>query len=95
MHDRQFGPRPDVVAMHRDIDHPNVDVDLVYLANKFSDSPRDLTAPQWNSSQDNRSQIGITLNNFVRDPPQGAANGFRVHDRDVARRSLSFLFFAH
>jgi hypothetical protein len=70
--------------MHRDIDRPNLDVDLVYLANEFGDAPRDLATAQWNSSEDDRSQIGIALNNFVGDPPQGAANGFRVHDWDVA-----------
>jgi hypothetical protein len=41
------------------------------------------------SSEGNRFQIWIALDDFVRDPPQRAANSFRVHDRDGgSRRSL-------
>src|ERR1035438_1400045 len=75
-HDRQFGAFANIVAIHRDIDHAHVDVDVdrADFTNELRDASRDFDAAGLDSSEGNRFQIWIALDDFVRDPPQRAAN---------------------
>src|SRR5215472_8020856 len=71
--------------MHRHVDDASFDVDLVNLANEHRDVTRELHAARWNSSEHDPFRMRISLDDFVRNPPQRAANGLRVHDRDGGR----------
>ena len=89
-YDRKLCARSDVVAVHGDVDHARIDLDLLDLSNKASDSAGNFIATRWNSGQNNRAQIRIALDDLVRDPPQRTANRFRVHDREGGRRRTLF-----
>jgi len=79
-----------VVAMHCDVDHARIDLNLLDLSNKTSDAAGNFIATRWNSGQNNRAQIRIALDDFVRDPPQRTTNRLRVHDRDGGKRRTLF-----
>jgi len=79
--------------MHRDVDRASLDVDLGNVANEFRESPRDLDATQRNPREHDRFQVGVLLNDFMRDPPQRASDRLRVHDRDA--RIMFFLVHLH
>ena len=61
----------------------------VTFANEFAESPRNLNTAQWNPGEHDRFQIGVLLNDFMRDPPQRAPDCFGVHYRDGASRTGS------
>ena len=42
----------------------------------------DLDAARRNAGQDERGKVGIALDDFVRDPAERTAHGFRVEDAD-------------
>src|SRR6202011_6154092 len=88
--DRKLRARSDVVAMHCDVDHARIDLNLLDLSNKTSYAAGNFIATRWNSGQNNRAQIRIALDDFVRDPPQRTTNRLRVHDRDGGRRRTLF-----
>ena len=52
---------------------------------QLGDAARDFVAPCWNPGQNDGLQIRVSLDDFVRNPAQGALNGRCVHDRDGGR----------
>src|SRR5436190_2937705 len=94
MHHWQLGACTDVVAMHRHVDRALFDVDLSDLANEFGETARDLYSAQRNSREHDRFELGVLLDDLMRDPTQRALDRFPVHDRGLSRsRCSSFTGF--
>ncbi len=85
----------DVVAVHRDIDHPGRDAHLFDRLDVGRDAPRQLDAARRDADQNERGKVGIALDDFVRDPPQGtriaSASKMRTASDSLVGRVL-FIF---
>ena len=79
------GPDADVVAMHRDIDDAEVRADLLEGLDVRGDAAGDLDAARGDADDADAGEIGIALDDLVRDAPQGAVDGLRVQDEDWRR----------
>jgi hypothetical protein len=68
--------------MHRYVDNARLNIDVRNLANKSSDSPRDLHTARGDSGQRDLLKLRVLLNDLVRDSSKRATNCLRVHDGD-------------
>ena len=73
---------PMIVAMHRDVDHAGGDAGFLDRLDIGREPPRELDAARGNAGEDERGEIGIALDDFVRDPPQGTPERLRIEDAD-------------
>jgi hypothetical protein len=81
LHPRQLSPFPHVIPMHRDIDDAGLDSSFSQRLDDAGNPPCNLDAARWNSRENYRGKLGITLDDFVRDPAESAVNGLAVHHR--------------
>src|ERR1041385_1737156 len=81
----QLSAGADVVAMHRNIDNPRLDLDLFTRTDELGDAACDFHSARRNSRKHDRAKIRIALDDFVRNAAKSALNGSRVHDWDGGR----------
>src|SRR6266513_6287683 len=65
--------------MHRHVDNPGLNLDLLDLVNERRNAPSDLHTARRNSREHDFLQPGISLNDFVRNPSKRATNCLRLH----------------
>jgi hypothetical protein len=69
--------------MHRYVNHAGTDVSVCDLASGSRYAAPDLYAARRNSRDHDFFEMGISLDDLMRNPSNSATNCLRVHDRDA------------
>src|SRR4029077_12379868 len=86
-----YSSRGDVIAVHGNIDHAKLRPDSFGRFDMFDDSTGDLDAAGRNAGHDKARQVRVVLDDLVRDPENGLADGPRVHHELRFLRSIHLL----
>ncbi len=93
LHDRQGGALAHVVAVHRDVDHTGGDTDVFERLDIGGEPLRQFDAARRNAGEDEALEVGIALDDFVRDAAQSTPEGFRIEDAGGVTLVRRFVFF--